>query len=123
IGQWYQKVFSYLKQFPRYLIPPYFDAIISGTYTVLIQHAWKLMTPFIQEGSSFIRALAMGSVQLCGHVRNARLPLLSPNLTEPKPSVEFDEQLKIKFHPQCPSLSSGLPNFTYVERRDSLETI
>ncbi|CAF4849058.1 unnamed protein product, partial [Rotaria socialis] len=40
----------------------------------------------------------------------ARLPLLSPNLREPRPSEEKDEQTLERIQ-LCPSLAAGFPHF------------
>ncbi|VTJ61485.1 Hypothetical predicted protein, partial [Marmota monax] len=44
VGKWFQAMFFYLKQIPRYLIPCYFDAILIGAYTTLLDAAWKQMS-------------------------------------------------------------------------------
>ena len=99
IGQWYEKYFHFIEQLPKYLIPIYFDILINRTYTICVEHALGLMsTTFIQQGSTFVKALAMTSVQMMGIVSNARLP-------------SFDSSDNDK---QWPSMAAGLPNFSYV---------
>ena len=44
LGKWYESVFQHLKLLPRYLIPCYFDAIITGSYMVLLDTAYDLMS-------------------------------------------------------------------------------
>lgn len=44
-----QAMFFYLKQIPRYLIPCYFDAILIGAYTTLLDAAWKQMSRYAQH--------------------------------------------------------------------------
>ncbi|CAF1026829.1 unnamed protein product [Didymodactylos carnosus] len=113
LGQWYKHYFSYLIEIPHYLQPSYFDLIIRGSYTCLVKHAYEVMgTEFILQSSQFVKQLAMGSVQLCGHVKNARLPLLSPNLNDPKPDTIVDEHTHVKYSQSCPTLAAGLPNFS-----------
>jgi glycogen debranching enzyme len=96
IGQWFEKYFQLIEQLPRYLVPVYFDLLIHRTYNICIERAIELMPNlFIQQGSIFVKALAMTSVQMMGIVHNARLP----NYEETK-----DEN-------NCPSMAAGLPNF------------
>ena len=45
---------------------------------------------FVKDGSTFVQALSLGSIQFCGFVRSAKLPPLSPNLKNPKPRVEVN---------------------------------
>ncbi len=69
------------------MIPTYFDLIITGSYPILLEHGWSLMNPFLNQSSTFVRALAQSTIQLISVVPNARLPLLSPNLREPRPNI------------------------------------
>jgi glycogen debranching enzyme len=96
IGQWYDKYFQYIEKLPRYLVPVYFDILIHRTYNICIERAIDLMSSsFIQQGSSFIKSLAMTSVQMMGIVLNARLP-------------DYEDNNKEN---QWPSMAAGLPNF------------
>ena len=49
---------------------------------------------FVKDGSTFVQALSLGSIQFCGFVRSARLPPLSCNL-DPKPRVEVNMQTNL----------------------------
>lgn len=60
---------------------------------------------FVSEGSTFVKALALGSVILCGVIRSAPLPPLSPNLEDPKPVERKDENGKI--FQNCVTISAG----------------
>uniref|UniRef100_A0A671UB96 Glycogen debranching enzyme n=1 Tax=Sparus aurata TaxID=8175 RepID=A0A671UB96_SPAAU len=109
VGQWLGAMFNYLKHIPRYLIPCYFDAILVSTYTTALDAAYKLMSSFIQNGSSFVRHLALGSIQMCGVGRFPALPPLSTKLEAVpfriSPITEQKEQC-------CVSLAAGLPHFS-----------
>lgn len=39
-------MFVYLKRIPRYLIPCYFDAILVGAYTTLLDVGWRQMSRY-----------------------------------------------------------------------------
>ncbi|XP_037314031.2 glycogen debranching enzyme isoform X1 [Pungitius pungitius] len=109
VGQWLAAMFTYLKHVPRYLIPCYFDAILVSTYTTALDAAHKLMSSFIQNGSSFVRYLALGSVQMCGVGRLPALPPLSTQIQDVpyriSPITGQKEQC-------CVSLAAGLPHFS-----------
>jgi glycogen debranching enzyme len=45
LGKWLKEVFACLKQAPRYLIPCYFDAIISGVFCLVEEVAWAKLSP------------------------------------------------------------------------------
>ncbi|KAL6104713.1 agl [Pungitius sinensis] len=109
VGQWLAAMFTYLKHVPRYLIPCYFDAILVSTYTTALDAAHKLMSSFIQNGSSFVRYLALGSVQMCGVGRLPALPPLSTQIQDIpyriSPITGQKEQC-------CVSLAAGLPHFS-----------
>ncbi|XP_027724061.1 glycogen debranching enzyme isoform X1 [Vombatus ursinus] len=109
VGRWLQAVFFYLKQIPRYLIPCYFDAILIGTYTTLLDVAWNQMSSFVQNGSTFVKHLSLGSVQLCGVGKFPCLPLLSPSL--PDVPYRLNEVTREK-EQCCVSLAAGLPHFS-----------
>ncbi|XP_060899776.1 glycogen debranching enzyme isoform X1 [Labrus mixtus] len=109
VGQWLAAMFSYLKHIPRYLVPCYFDAILVSTYTTALDATNKLMSSFVQNGSTFVRHLALGSVQMCGVGRFPALPPLSTKLEDVpyriSPITGQKEQC-------CVSLAAGLPHFS-----------
>ncbi|XP_035027482.1 glycogen debranching enzyme isoform X3 [Hippoglossus stenolepis] len=109
VGQWLGAMFHFLKHIPRYLIPCYFDAILVSTYTTALDATYKLMSSFVQNGSSFVRHLALGSVQMCGVGRLAALPPLSVKIEDVpyriSPITGQKEQC-------CVSLAAGLPHFS-----------
>ena len=96
IGQWFDKYFQLIEQLPRYLVPVYFDLLIHRTYLICIERAFELMpTEFVQQGSKFVKDLALTSVQMMGLVSNARLP----NYEDPNQENQWA------------SMAAGLPNF------------
>uniref|UniRef100_A0A668A7V7 Glycogen debranching enzyme n=1 Tax=Myripristis murdjan TaxID=586833 RepID=A0A668A7V7_9TELE len=109
VGQWLAAMFDYLKHIPRYLIPCYFDAILVATYTTALDATSKLMSSFIQNGSTFVRLLALGSVQMCGVGRFPALPPVSMKIDDVpyrlSPISGQKEQC-------CVSLAAGLPHFS-----------
>ncbi|KFO26879.1 Glycogen debranching enzyme [Fukomys damarensis] len=109
VGKWLQAMFFYLKQIPRYLIPCYFDAILIGVYTTLLDIAWKHMSSFVQNGSTFVKHLSLGSVQMCGVGKFPCLPLLSPSLLDVPYRVNEITKEKEQC---CASLAAGLPHFS-----------
>lgn len=110
LGKWFQVVFECLKKIPRYLIPCYFDTIITGAYSSLLTALWRKMSDFVSEGSTFVKALALGSVILCGVIQSAPLPLLSPNLEQPVPVTITKDVGKVAQN--CVTISAGLPHFS-----------
>ncbi|KAM3604619.1 uncharacterized protein V6R79_013990 [Siganus canaliculatus] len=109
VGEWLVAMFDYLKHIPRYLIPCYFDAILVSTYTTALDATFKLMSSFIQNGSTFVRHLALGSVQMCGVGRFPALPPVSAKIDDVpyrvSPITGHKEQC-------CVSLAAGLPHFS-----------
>lgn len=102
LGQWFEGVLGHLKDIPRFLVPCYFDTVITGAYVVLRDQAMKLMSEFIQDGSTFVHMLSLGSLQFCGFVKNAKLPKLSEFVKSTTPKVDVDHPL---------SLAAGFPHF------------
>ncbi|XP_061181595.1 glycogen debranching enzyme-like isoform X2 [Saccostrea echinata] len=102
LGEWFDKVLSNLKDAPRFLVPCYFDTVVTGAYVVLREQAMKLMSEFIQDGSTFVQMLSLGSVQFCGYVKNAKLPGLSKTLKSTTSDADIEHPL---------SLAAGFPHF------------
>jgi glycogen debranching enzyme len=100
LAAWLEANLSTLKKMPRYLIPSYFDIIITGIYELMIQHALNLMPDFFKRGSTFSQLLGLGSLQFVSVVKSALLPELSATLSPPKPPK------------LCATLSAGLPHFS-----------
>nr|XP_022905345.1 glycogen debranching enzyme isoform X1 [Onthophagus taurus] len=110
LGIWFEENTIQLKRLPRYLVPCYFDAIITGVFTVVLDHAFNLMSEFVRNGSTFVRALAMGSVQFGAFIRSANLPMLSPDIAPPRPPQRRNERGNLI--QSCISLAAGLPHFS-----------
>jgi glycogen debranching enzyme len=63
----------------------------------------------VADGSTFIQALAMGSVMFCGYVKNSRLPFLSPDLEPPKPpTIKVETKDGSEEEEACLSLAAGM---------------
>uniref|UniRef100_A0A4W3HHH1 Glycogen debranching enzyme n=1 Tax=Callorhinchus milii TaxID=7868 RepID=A0A4W3HHH1_CALMI len=108
VGKWFEAIFMYLKNLPRYLIPCYFDAILVGAYTTFLASFFS-HSSFVQNGSTFVKQLALGSLQMCGVGRFPALPSLSPNL----PDVPYRlNQITNEKEQCCVSLAAGLPHFS-----------
>ncbi|KAL7671642.1 hypothetical protein ACOME3_006533 [Neoechinorhynchus agilis] len=112
LGIWYDEIFKHLAKLPRYLVPSYFDAILTGSYARIIEHAISLYPPFIRQGSSLSRVLAMTSIQLVGRVKSAKMPPLSSQLSPPKPAIVFDEYSDHAEEQLIPCFSAGLQHFS-----------
>ncbi|XP_072918859.1 glycogen debranching enzyme [Hemitrygon akajei] len=108
VGKWFEAMFSYLKILPRYLIPCYFDAILIGAYSVLMDITWDRMSSFVQNGSTFVKQLAMASLQMCGIGRFPVLPQLSSSLKDVPYRTNYITGEKEQC---CVSLAAGLPHF------------
>lgn len=44
LGRWLEAALGSLRDLPRYLVPCYFDAVVSGTYLVLLNRSWSIMS-------------------------------------------------------------------------------
>lgn len=44
LGRWLEAAFNPVGRLPRYLVPCYFDAIVTGTYLALLERSWSLMS-------------------------------------------------------------------------------
>ncbi|XP_037537913.1 glycogen debranching enzyme [Nematolebias whitei] len=109
VGQWLEAMFDHLKHIPRYLIPCYFDAILVSTYTTALDATFKLMSSFIQNGSSFVQHLALGSVQMCAIGRLPVLPSISASIKDVPYRISPVTGQKEQY---CVSLAAGLPHFS-----------
>lgn len=62
------------------------------------------MSPFVKDGSSFVKALALGSIQHGAIIRSAPLPTLSPNLESAPPILDGVQKTV--------TCAAGLPHFS-----------
>uniref|UniRef100_A0A8C2SMT7 Glycogen debranching enzyme n=1 Tax=Coturnix japonica TaxID=93934 RepID=A0A8C2SMT7_COTJA len=109
VGKWLKAMFVYLKKIPRYLIPCYFDAILVGAYTTLLDVGWHQMSSFVQNGSTFVKHLSLGSIQMCGIGKYACLPDLSPSLHDVPYRLN---EITNEKEQCCVTLAAGLPHFS-----------
>merc|ERR1711911_385433 len=110
LGKWMEMAMTPIADLPRYLVPCYFDAIVTGTHQALLARTWSLMSRFVNESSTFVKAVALGSVQFGGIVNNATLPSLSPALAPPLPPSRTGKNGKPE--QSCVTLAAGLPHFS-----------
>ena len=95
LHSWISNIHGLLKKFYNFLLPKYFHWFISKLYFNLIQHGISLMSPFIQNGNSFIKSLSLVSIQMFGNITSSPL------------NFKDFEKNKIS-----PSLAAGLPHFS-----------
>ena len=104
--------FDAMSKLPRYLIPKYFDMLVTLLYSKALERCWCLMSSLetsekltrfkLINASSFLRWLALGGVALAGHLRDCPMPntLMAANEAE----NDCDELVL--------SMSAGLPHFS-----------
>ena len=110
LGLWLEKLFVEVKLLPRLLVPIYFERILRLLSAKCLSQVDSSMNEFVRQSSSFVRRLALTSVQLLSIVKNARLPSLSPSLREPRPEEDHDDKTLERVD-LIPSLAAGLPHF------------
>jgi glycogen debranching enzyme len=104
LSDWLLKFFNALKKMPRYLLPHYFDKVITGLYQRSVDRCFSLINIAnengisVKNGSSFVKALSLASISLTGHIRDSPLPETIETFTG------------IKSLPL--SMSAGLPHFS-----------
>ncbi|KAI9728919.1 MAG: hypothetical protein M1828_000004 [Chrysothrix sp. TS-e1954] len=88
---WLRQRFNVIKKLPSFLLPRYFAMVIQTAYSAARDRAVEQMSEGIQNGPTFLKDLAMVSVQMSGFMNSASL--------YPKHSV--------------PCLAAGLPHFAF----------
>eukprot|EP00743_Colponemidia_sp_Colp-15_P009529 GILK01010423.1.p1 GENE.GILK01010423.1~~GILK01010423.1.p1 ORF type:complete len:1716 (+),score=307.25 GILK01010423.1:79-5226(+) len=96
LRDWMTRCFACVRSLPHYLVPTYFDAVVSKTYGTAVHKAFSLLSLVgrnltTEITDEFVRRLCLGSIQFYGNVPSA--PLLFSN-------------------PTSASLCAGLPFFS-----------
>jgi len=100
LGDWMDIKFRLISKLPRFLIPTYFEKVISSVTNKLLNVCWKKMSLFVKEGGPFVKALSLASVALCAEVKGAMLPFVPA------------DKLKVNKIEKLPSIAAGLPHFS-----------
>ncbi|CAI6341694.1 unnamed protein product [Periconia digitata] len=90
-AKWLKERFDAIRKLPSYLLPRYFAMVIQTAYNAAIDRSIQLMSDSIRNGQTFLKSLALVSVQVTGYTNSASL--------WPEKSV--------------PSLAAGLPHFAH----------
>jgi len=115
LGIWLQRVFDTLKKIPRHLVPCYFDAILTGVEEMILEEIWSRMGDFVSDGSTFLKKIAIASVQLTGLGSAYKMPCLpesssSSSVNSNVPTVVDSSSGQRR--QAIPSLAAGLPHFS-----------
>lgn len=100
IHGWMVKVGAIIRQFPRHLVPFYFDLVVSGLCSAACNELLHGSGDFVSkraQSSPLLRNLVVASAQFWGATHNAPL--------------HWDRAAKEGWH-KVPSLSAGLPHFS-----------
>lgn len=103
LSNWLSNAFEKLNALPRYLIPRYFDSILTPLYTLLLDRIWVLSSDFVRLGDDFTKRLALGEVALIGSLATSSLPPLSVD-SIPSTFSKLESN-------QLPTIAAGLPHF------------
>ena len=113
LSSWLKLALKEMKIIPRYLVPRYFDIIITPLYKLLIDHILNCMSEFVANGCKLTQLLAIASVALVGET-NSQLPPLSRKVVEDE---EDNSSGRSKYSSEMSSLgtsvtiAAGLPHF------------
>eukprot|EP01128_Nolandella_sp_AFSM9_P004748 TRINITY_DN2190_c0_g1_i1.p1 TRINITY_DN2190_c0_g1~~TRINITY_DN2190_c0_g1_i1.p1 ORF type:complete len:1571 (-),score=177.42 TRINITY_DN2190_c0_g1_i1:40-4221(-) len=101
VVQWLEVSFGAMKQLPRYLIPTYFSSVLTQLFEAVVLFVTETaMSSFVRTGSSFVRRLALVSVQMVGI--DPHSALISGEL------YENDAHLR----QYLATMAAGLPHFS-----------
>lgn len=89
-AKWMRERVDILNKIPSTLRPRYFALLIQTAYNAAVDRSFTLMNDTVQKGQSFVRSLALVSVQMIGNMNNASL---------------WPQKL-------VPSMAAGLPHFS-----------
>ncbi|KPM06297.1 glycogen debranching enzyme-like protein [Sarcoptes scabiei] len=103
LASWLRQSFEQLSNLPRYMIPCYFNHILSPLYCSLLSRVWICHSNFISSSNEFVRRLALGGIALIGFNPNAPLPPLATELIKKFSNTKFD---------RLPTMAAGLPHFS-----------
>lgn len=72
LGMSIQKIFKYIRELPRYLVPTYFEKVFRKLYNECLEHAYNLMK--VSNRREFVQLLALSSIQFVGVANGGALP-------------------------------------------------
>ncbi|RWS27560.1 glycogen debranching enzyme-like isoform X2 [Leptotrombidium deliense] len=108
LGEWLLNAFNPLSRIPRFLIPHYFDSIITPLYCLLLDRLWSQCSKFVATGNNLVKSLVLGSIAVVGYNVSSPLPPLSNKLRDPKP--EYMSCSETQF-PVCSTIAAGFTHF------------
>lgn len=73
VAQWLDLRFDAIKKLPSFLLPRYFALVIQTAYWAAWDQSISLMSGNIRHGQSFLKSLAMVSIQQTGYMKSASL--------------------------------------------------
>lgn len=108
LSKWLHEAFQQLANIPNYLVPRYFDLIVTPLYNALLQQCWQRCSTFVSKGNRLVQLLTFGSIALLGYSRTSPLPPISKDISPPKPLIETINEIAF---PTCATIAAGLTHF------------
>ncbi|KAL7270191.1 bifunctional 4-alpha-glucanotransferase/amylo-alpha-1,6-glucosidase [Rhizina undulata] len=71
--KWLKERFDRVRSVPGFLLPRYFALVVQTAYTAAVERAVSLFNPNIVKGTSFLRSLALVSIQMTGYMKSTSL--------------------------------------------------